>query len=158
MLIGIDLDNTIACYDQGFLALAREQGLVPPRFEGGKKSVRDLVRAGPGGDVAWQQLQARLYGREIGRAQLATGVDVLLRRARGRGIPVVIVSHKTRFSQFDSETDLRAAAMKWMDENGMFDSGGMAVDQDDVFFEATRAEKMRRIATLGCTHFIDDLE
>jgi len=33
----------------------------------------------------------------------------------------------------------------------------LGVQQDDVFFESTRAEKIGRIRTLGCTHFIDDL-
>jgi hypothetical protein len=33
----------------------------------------------------------------------------------------------------------------------------LGVQPDNVFFEATRAEKIGRIRTLGCTHFIDDL-
>ncbi len=157
MLLGIDLDNTIACYDDGFLTLARDMGLVSPSFEGGKKAVRDAVRAGAGGDVAWQQLQARLYGRDIARAQLAKGLDILLERARRRNIPVAVISHKTQYSAFDAETDLRVAAKGWMERNGLFDSHGMGVRPENVFFEATREAKIERIRALGCTHFIDDL-
>jgi len=157
VLIGIDFDNTIACYDEGFLALARDMGLVPAAFYGGKKAVRDAVRAGPGGDIAWQQLQARAYGRDIGRARLTDGIATLLERARLRNIPVAVVSHKTQFSPFDPETDLRNAAMIWMESNGLFERG-MGVARENVFFEPTRQDKIRRILSIGCTHFIDDLD
>jgi len=158
VLIGIDFDNTIACYDEVFLSVAREMELVPANFRGSKKAVRDAVRSRAGGDVAWQILQARLYGRDIGRAHLADGVMTLLERARQRNIPVAIVSHKMQFSPFDSVTDLRVAAKSWMEANGLFDPAGNGVQPDNVFFEATRQDKLHRIASLGCTHFIDDLD
>jgi hypothetical protein len=157
MLIGIDLDNTIACYDDAFLALAREMELVPRDFRGGKKAVRDAVRAGAG-EVAWQQLQARLYGREIWRAQLAAGIDALLQRAQRQKIAVAVISHKTQFSCYDAATDLRVAATGWMQERGLFDPDGMGVRPENVFFEETRHAKIERIRALGCTHFIDDLD
>jgi hypothetical protein len=158
VLIGIDLDNTIACYDEGFLALAREMGLVSSKFQGGKKAVRDAVRSGTGGDVAWQQLQARLYGREIQRAKLAAGMDVLLERARQRNIAVAVISHKTQFSPYDADTDLRIAAKEWMRDHGLFDPRRTGVRPENVFFESTRQAKIDRIRSLGCTHFIDDLD
>jgi hypothetical protein len=157
VLIGIDLDNTIACYDAGFLELAREMRLVPDDFRGGKKAVRDAVRSGAG-EIAWQRLQARLYGREIARARVADGLDVLLERARARNIPVAVISHKTQFSPFDPDTDLRLAATRWMEANGLFDPRGMGVAPEQVYFEGTREDKIRRIRAVGCTHFIDDLD
>ena len=156
MRIGIDFDNTIACYDQGFLTVAVELGLVPKGFAGGKKAIRDHVRLGPGGDHDWQRLQARLYGPDIGHAHLMEGVGALLERLKASGIPVVIVSHKTRTSPLDPHTDLRQAALGWMRDKGLFDRYG--IDPGNVYFEATRDEKIRRIAGLDCTHFIDDLE
>jgi hypothetical protein len=44
----------------------------------------------------------------------------------------------------------------WLRENGFI--GGDAFDAGDVFFEATRAEKIARIVGLACTHAIDDLD
>ena len=35
---------------------------------------------------------------------------------------------------------------------------GFAIPKENVFFEATRTEKIARIKALDCTHFIDDLE
>jgi hypothetical protein len=142
----------------GFLALAQEIGLVSRDFQGGKKAVRNVVRAGAGGDVAWQQLQARLYGREIGRARLAKGMDVLLGRARQRNVSVAVISHKTQFSPYDAATDLRVAAKEWMQAHGLFDPQNTGLSPKNVFFESSRRDKIDRIRSLGCTHFIDDLD
>ena len=158
MLLGIDLDNTIINYDDVFVALAREMRLVDPGFSGGKSAVRDAVRAGESGDIGWQRLQARAYGPDIGAAKLAKGVETLLMRARGRNVPVVIVSHKTEFSPYGEGTNLRAAALAWMAQNNLFDPEKTGLRNEDIFFESTRAEKIGRIKALGCTHFIDDLE
>ena len=44
MKIGIDLDNTLICYDNAFQRVAREEGLLPPAFEGNKVTVKgDIV-------------------------------------------------------------------------------------------------------------------
>ena len=57
-----------------------------------------------------------------------------------------------------SRVNLRQAALGWMTAQGFFGTSGFAVPAENVFFESTRAEKLARIAALGCTHFIDDLE
>ena len=41
MRIGIDFDNTIACYDGVFHAAALERGLIPSELGRDKNSVRD---------------------------------------------------------------------------------------------------------------------
>jgi hypothetical protein len=158
VLIGIDFDNTIANYDDAFVSLAREMGFVPADFRGSKKVVRDCVRQSAAGDDGWQQLQARAYGRDIARATLASGVDEFLARARARRIQVVVVSHKTQFSPFDGATNLREAALGWMNDNGLFATDRTGVRPQDVYFEDTRNAKIERIKALGCTHFIDDLD
>jgi hypothetical protein len=38
-----------------------------------------------------------------------------------------------------------------------FSADGYAISPRNVFFEGTRAEKLARIAALGCDWFIDDL-
>jgi hypothetical protein len=44
-----------------------------------------------------------------------------------------------------------------MSAQGLLD-GGHGIARRDVYFESTRAEKLKRIAALTLTHFIDDLE
>jgi hypothetical protein len=80
---------------------------------------------------------------------------VLLRDA---GIAVSIISHKTRYSAAPPPFDLQAAALGWLERHRFFARNGFALDPQRVFFESTRAEKIRRIERESCAVFVDDLE
>jgi hypothetical protein len=156
--LGVDFDNTLIAYDRVFLSEARARELVPARFRGNKRAVRDAIRLLPDGEVDWQRLQGHVYGKGIDAATLFPGVDRFLRRCRQAGHTVFIVSHKTQYANCDpTRVNLRAAAFGWMEARGFFDPRKYAIARGSVFFEGTRAEKLARIAALGCTHFIDDL-
>jgi hypothetical protein len=157
--IGIDFDNTIISYHEAFLAAARSNDLLPKGFGGTKQAVRDQIRLLPDGEREWMRLQGVVYGKGIGSATLIDGVADFLVRCRGAGASVFIVSHKTEYGHFDtSGINLRQAALGWMEQQGFFDEQAYGLAIDDVYFESTRAEKLARIASLNCTHFIDDLE
>jgi len=159
MRIGIDLDNTIVGYDRLFRDIAAAKGWLPERFEGSKKQLRDQLRLLPDGESKWMWLQAEAYGPRMREADLIEGVDAFLRHCRNAAIPVSIISHKTRFAAADPDgTDLRQAALAWLEQKGVFAAEGCGVPRNRVFFEDTRAAKCRRIASERCTHFIDDLE
>jgi hypothetical protein len=159
MRIGIDFDNTIITYDEVFLATARQRGLVDKAFRGRKQAIRDTIRLLPDGEIAWQRLQGEVYGNGVGRAAMFVGVDKFLQRCRAEGVPVVIVSHKTNYGHYDPDrVNLRQAALEWMEAHGFFREHGYAIPIENIYFEGTRQEKLARIATLACTHFIDDLE
>lgn len=158
MIIGVDLDNTLAGYGELFLETAVDMGLVPPGLPPDKTGVRDRVRQDHG-DEAWQRLQARVYGPEMRRARLLPGAAAFLRQCRERCLPVHVVSHKTRFARLDeTKTDLRRAALGWMEASGLFDQDGPGLAPERVHFEDTRPGKVERIRALGCTDFVDDLE
>ncbi|MAN80238.1 MAG: hypothetical protein CMM77_08930 [Rhodospirillaceae bacterium] len=158
MRIGIDLDNTLACYDAVFAQAAVEAGLIPSAKGHGKQTVRAAVRALKDGETQWMALQGQVYGRLMGAARLIDGADEFLAWCRTTKKQVWIVSHKTRFGHMDPDrVDLRQAARSWLDKNGFFDPDGFAVPEQNVFFESTRQEKVRRIADLGIDLFIDDL-
>ena len=92
-------------------------------------------------------------------ASLTDGVGTFLQECAHRNVKVMIISHKTEFANYDQTgTNLRSAALDWMDRNRLFDCGAYGLSRSDVHFEATRGEKLGRIENLGCTHFIDDLE
>jgi hypothetical protein len=159
MRIGIDFDNTLIGYDDVFLAAARERNLVSAGFAGNKQAVRDAIRLLPDGELAWQRLQGHVYGRGIDQAVMFEGVDAFLRRCRAAGHRVFVVSHKTQYGHYDPDhIDLRAAAAGWMEARGFFAPDKYAIPRQNVFFESSRAEKLRRIAALECVYFIDDLE
>lgn len=156
--IGVDLDNTIVGYDPVFLFAARESELVPPDFSGSKKQIRDMIRLLPKGELEWMRLQGLVYGRHMARAAMMEGVDDFLMRCRAAAIPVCIVSHKTEHAHYDPHRhNLRDAAFAWLEAHGFFDADGFGLSPDDVYFEPTRKDKIQRIRTLACSHFIDDL-
>jgi hypothetical protein len=146
--IGIDFDNTIVTYDELFFALARERGLIPPDFPMSKTRIRDHLR-NVGQEPTWTELQGLAYGDEIGRARPFPGVLDFFRACRRQGIAVRIISHKTRRPYLGSDTDLHAAARGFLVQQGL--------SAEDAFFELTREAKLERIASTGCTHFVDDL-
>jgi len=159
MRIGIDFDNTLIDYDGVFVAAARERGLIGTQAAGSKRAVRDAIRLLPDGELTWQRLQGYVYGAGIGGAVPFAGAGDFLRHCAERGVELFIVSHKTRYGHFDpARIDLREAARQWLIVRRMMapEEGGIAADH--VFFEDDRAGKLARIAALGCTHFIDDLE
>ncbi|MBT3333427.1 MAG: hypothetical protein HOK21_05225 [Rhodospirillaceae bacterium] len=170
MRIGIDFDNTIAGYDALFAALAEERGLFQNARHSaphgvllgapvGKKDLRDALRQRPEGELTWRRLQAEAYGGRMSDAELLDGVDRFVKACRQAGISLSIVSHKTQHANFASDgTDLRKAAIRWMEEHGFFDPAGLKFRPDDVFFADTRAAKVAKISDLNCNWFIDDLE
>lgn len=156
MIIGIDFDNTIVCYDGLFYKVARDQGLIPSDLDTSKDSVRDYLRS-VGREDDWTRLQGLVYGSRIVEADPFPGVKDFFRRCIKNGIPVFIVSHKTRFPYLGDKVDLHDSARLWLEVQGFFDKDMMGLSRDNVFFELTKEEKLSRIASIGCTHFFDDL-
>ena len=117
MLIGIDFDITIAGYDALFVDAARRLfGLVmmvsPARAASAKTAIRDALRAEPGGELRWQELQAEVYGSRMAEAEPMPGVEAFLSAANDRGLPMRIISHKTRYAAADpGGVDLRKVRM-----------------------------------------------
>jgi hypothetical protein len=157
--LGLDFDNTIVLYDRIFQILGIEAGLPTEVVAGGKRAVRDHIRSLLDGEVKWTALQAKVYGLGIAQAEPSTGLMAFLARCRISGVELSIVSHKTEFAAADPDgVNLRAAAWRWIDVHGLTDPARGGIPPERVFFESTRAEKIARIRSLGCTHFVDDLD
>lgn len=158
MRIGIDFDNTLACYDELFLRLAEEAGLVQGGDRRSQKEIRELARRSKEGDLAWQRLQGLAYGPRIAEARPATGALEFLWRCSDLKISIRIISHKTEYAGHDpTRTPLRPAAIAWLESNG-FLGVRTGLTAGSIRFGATRSEKIALIRKEGCTHFIDDLQ
>jgi hypothetical protein len=156
--LGVDLDNTLVSYDRVFLDAARAWGLVGERFRGHRIALRAAIRALPDGELRWQRLQAEVYAHRMQQARLMPGAAAFLARCRRHGVAVSIVSHKTRHAAADPQrVDLRALALDWLRDQGLLDPARFGLDPQRVHFADSRADKLRRIAELGCTDFVDDL-
>lgn len=148
MRIGIDFDNTIACYEGVFYQAAIEKGLIPPHIHSTKSAVRDYLRA-VGKEPDWTELQGYVYGARMDLARPYPGVEEFFDRCRKLQIPLFIISHKTKTPYLGPPYDLHESARRWLLDQPF--------DSPPAYFELTLAEKLARIEALQCTLFIDDL-
>ena len=156
MRLGIDFDNTIVCYDDLFHRVALEDGVIPPHLPANKSDVRNHLRS-IGREEVWTEMQGRVYGARMSEASPYPGVLEFFRAAVRDGIPVFIISHKTRRPFAGEPHDLHAAALAWLEARGFFNPAFIGLDRAQVFFELTKQAKLERIAACACSHFIDDL-
>ena len=155
MIIGVDFDNTIVCYDGLFHKVALEQGLIHGDLPVSKGAVRDHLR-GADQEKAWTEIQGYVYGARMGEANPYPGVCEFFKRCRQERQRVMIISHKTRFPYLGERYDLHASALEWLTSQGFF-GPEIGLAREDVCFELGKEQKLERISRTGCTHFVDDL-
>ncbi len=156
MRIGIDFDNTIACYDGVFHRAAAERGLVPADLAADKASVRNHLRAA-GREDDWTELQGYIYGARMDLAACYPGALAFIRRARRDGHEVFVISHKTRHPYRGPQYDLHAAATAFLEGQGLFDESAGGLPRGCCHFEPTLGDKLARIRERACDLFVDDL-
>jgi hypothetical protein len=154
MRIGIDFDNTIACYDGVFHKAALERGLVPADLPTSKNAVRDYLN-GSGRKDDFTELQGYIYGARMDLVSCYPGVRDFITRAQAAGHAVHVVSHKTRHPLLGPQHDMHEAARGFLAAQQLIGSG--ALDPGHVIFALTKEEKVAEAARIGCDVFIDDL-
>ena len=155
-LIGLDFDNTLINYDRLFFTCALESDLIPESLSADKATIRNYLRR-TGREDEWTRLQGQVYGYRIMEAPAQTGMLDALLKLQQEGLKMCLVSHKTKVPYLGGSHDLRLAARSWLEAKGFFDDQGLGWSSDQVHFESTKAEKVERIVSLGCSHFVDDL-
>lgn len=154
MIVGVDFDNTLVCYDGLFYNEALARKMIPETAPIDKAGIRHwLIEQGRESDFTL--LQGLVYGHNLPKAKPYPGALDCIRRLKEKRVGVFVISHKTRTPQAGPPCDLRRAATEWLRERGVLAPGPLL--ESEVFFEDTPADKVDRIARLGCTHFIDDL-
>lgn len=155
MIIGVDFDNTIVCYDKVFHEIAVKKGLMPKNAPATKDDVRNYLRR-HGKEDKWIELQGIGYGPEILNAEPFPGVMDFFMLCKKNKINVYIISHKTLHPFRGSKYNLHNYAQKWLQRHGFYNPK-IGLSKKHVFFELTKEEKLKKIANLKCTHFIEDL-
>ena len=157
MRIGLDFDNTIACYDQAIAALADELFELPEGVPRTKLGLRNFLRAADR-EPEWTAFQGELYGPGMRWAEPFPGAITTMQELIAEDYELFIVSHRSRRPYAGRQHDLHAAARDWVADHlqsaGLFGSVG---DISSVRFLETLEEKVRTIAQLGCRAFLDDL-
>jgi hypothetical protein len=153
MRIGLDFDNTIACYDVAIAKLSEELFELPAIVPRTKLGVRDYLRI-QDRETEWTAFQGELYGPGMRYAQVYDGAIETMLALRANGHEMFIVSHRSKTPYAGPQYDLHAAARAWLkvtiQSQGLF-------DDDQVFFLETRDQKVRMIKELECELFLDDL-
>ena len=148
MRIGIDFDNTIACYDRAFYKAALHRQLIPSSIDSSKDSVRNHLRA-IGKENDWTILQGYIYGARMDLANPYPGVREFFESCAKKNIETVIISHKTKTPYLGPSYDLHKAAKDWLNKQPFY--------PNQAFFEPSLEKKLSRIDKLNCDFFIDDL-
>ena len=154
--LGLDFDNTLINYDPLFKKVAIEKELIPEDFPESKKLIKDfLIKKDK--EELFTLLQGEVYGSRISEACQSLGMFSALKLARESGINLYIVSHKTKTPYAGPKYNLHIAAMDWLKKNLFFEESGIKFKKENVFFEISKKQKLERIHSIGCSHFIDDL-
>ena len=112
-LLGLDFDNTLVRYDKLFYKLALEKGLIEESIAANKITIRNYLRE-RGQDEEFTLLQGEVYGARILEAEPAEGMLEVLAKLHQRGIPMVLVSHKTQIPYKGPAYNLHEAAQSWL--------------------------------------------
>jgi len=155
-IVGVDLDNTIICYDLAFYRAALDLDWVDATTPKSKLAVKRAVLEGLT-NREWTELQGFVYGPGLELATPYPGALAFFESCAERGIGTRIISHKTRFAVEGPAYDLREGARRWLDRLGFFESGKGLASADHLVFADTRAAKVDTLGELGCDLMIDDL-
>jgi hypothetical protein len=153
--IGLDFDNTIACYDTAFAQVTDEWNCVTPETPRTKLAIRNYLRSIDNEDT-WTKMQGHVYGPGIVHARPYPGVIDGIRAMRAAGHQVVVISHKTRKPFLGPPHDLHAFARGWLMDAVKHDSAPLFAAHE-LFFEETLPQKIARIGSENCDVFLDDL-
>ena len=156
LIIGIDFDNTIVCYDTIFHQIALEQRLIPPTIAQNKEAVRDYLRQ-QNQEERWTELQGYVYGARLRDAPPFSGVKDFINLAMAQQALIYIISHKTLTPYRGPAYNLHDVAMDWLNYQGFFELGDGQFSPQQVFFETSIDLKLHRIGLQQCDYFIDDL-
>lgn len=158
-IIGIDLDNTVICYEQIFDGYL--QDLAITRLEGYslKDSLKTALIAADKSEYRWQKIQGEVYGERMHSAVLFPGFMRFLLTAITRGDKLIFISHKTKFGHHDQKKiNLREVANDWLEKNIFLElSDSSCFLNERVIYADTREEKIDAIKRMNCDIFIDDL-
>ena len=154
--LGLDFDNTLISYDLIFYETARELNLIPKELKKSKTAVRSFL-INQNKEHKFTELQGEVYGSKIINAKQTDGMFEALKYIQNKGYELAVVSHKTKNPIIGRNYNLHKSALNWLEKNKFFDKEGLSINKNNVFFEPTKEEKVKRIESIGCTHFIDDL-
>ena len=159
--IGLDLDNTIACYDEAIKYLADTHLDIPPDVAKTKTGVRDYLRS-QGKEEDWVNFQGLLYGPGMEHARPYDGSIEVMQKLESLGCRLFIISHRSKYPYGKIKYDLHEFAHKWINSNilseGLMSSNIVSVHETSpISFHVEKESKLEKIRDVHCDLFLDDL-
>ena len=111
MIIGLDFDNTIVCYDSLFYRVAVDRKLIPYSIGRSKVAVKKhLIDCDQ--EEQWTELQGLVYGERLIDAEAFPGALKAIECFHALGHRVHIISHKTKYPFIGEHYDLSRGSLK----------------------------------------------
>jgi len=157
--IGIDFDNTIACYEEIFYKIIQKKGLELTANRTNKDILKNYLCITLKNENLWKKIQGEVYGKNIHEAKIFPGLLLFLLRSLIKGNSIYIISHKTKYGHFDiNKINLQNAALEWLNNNLLIFLDGLQFSiSKNIYFCTTRTKKIKKISELNLDFFIDDL-
>jgi hypothetical protein len=150
--LGFDLDNTLIDYSISVQKFCEQNSLKEFR---NMIDLRKFLRETDQSGNKWQLAQEWLYTDGLTYAQTAPGAITLCNYLALNGFQMFIVSHKTIFTPLAfGNKPLREFATNWIK------ASKLAVyfsENENIYYEASREQKIERIIKLDLAFFVDDL-
>ena len=149
MIIGIDLDNTIAMYNNAIKKLPNGS-----MFESKEDYSKNLINNGK--NELWTELQGSLYGPLMQHAQIAENFDYAIKYFSEKKYQIKIVSHRTIYPYKGEKYNLHNYAQEWIN-NKLIQIFKENQIKYDIYLCQTKEEKIQKIIEQKCNFFVDDL-
>jgi hypothetical protein len=153
LLIGLDFDNTIVCYDKAIAKLAAALPDLPTALPRNKLAIRDFLRRS-NRELEWTAFQGAIYGPGMTHAEPFAQALEVMQTLKEMGHSLSIVSHRSLRPYVGPAYDLHAAARGWIRDRLAHKD---LIKNESVFFYETREQKIAAVSALGCEIFLDDL-
>lgn len=154
LIIGIDFDNTLVCYNKSIFTLAKKFFAVSDELNT-KSKIKEYITDSYG-NLAWTKFQGELYGPGMQFAEPYENAVKTLSDLSSSGIKLLILSHRTKYPYAGQKYNLHEFAKNWIAENLKF-NGKNILEDSSIFFFEEKKEKIKAIKDNACDFFLDDL-
>lgn len=155
MIVGLDLDNTIVCYDEAIKRLADRVEGLPTSTPKTKLGVREFLRQQDREDD-WTEFQGALYGPGMTHAEPFPDAIDTIKAIQTAGHSTVIISHRTQYPYLGPRYDLHQSARNWIESKLVVDGVGL-FESANIYLNESKDKKVALIGSLECDIFLDDL-
>ena len=156
--LGIDLDNTIICYDRLIYNIAKKKfpKLNLKNEKISKKDIKNEIIKSYGNEQR-TKLQGIIYGKKILNSNLFDGFYQTIEELKN-DFELFIISHKTKYPALGEKVNLRDSAKRFLKKHKISFCKNELIKKKNIHFADTKNKKIDIISRNQIDIFIDDLD